>query len=59
MVNQALAWFPILLTDEVSVRVASDVSAAADVAADEADPEVVGGVAFGASLLGHKLRGLE
>ena len=41
------------------VRVASDVSAAADVAADEADPEVVGGVAFGATLLGHQLRGLE
>ena len=41
------------------VRVASDVSAAADVAADEADPEVVGGVAFGATLHGHQLRGLE
>ena len=41
------------------VRMSSDVSAAADVAADEADPQVVGGVALGAALLGHELWGLE
>jgi len=41
------------------MRVSADVPPAAEVAADQTNPEIVGRVAFGAPLLGNKLWGLK